>query len=83
MLAANAFPELVCKLNHLKLDLTVALNLDGTFEHVFDDLYELFGLLNNQGVKFLILQNITELLECGIAESLDFLGGGAINVYAI
>jgi len=80
MLAANAFPELVCKLKHLKLNLTVALNLNGTFEHVLYDLNELLGLLNNQGFIFLILQDITELLECGIAESLDFLGGRAINV---
>ena len=80
MLAANVFPELVCKYNHLKLDLAVALNLNGTLEHLLDNLNELLSLLNNQGVIFLILQDITELLERGIAESLDLLGGGAINV---
>lgn len=80
MLAANVFPELVCELNHLKLDLAVALNLNGTYEHILDNLYELLSLLNNQGVIFLLLKDITELLERGIAESLDFLGCGAIDV---
>ena len=83
MLAANVFPELVCKLNHFQLDLAVALNLNGTYEHILDNLYELLSLLNNQGVIFLILKDITELLERGIAESLDFLGGGTVNVQAI